>query len=364
MNPLALPQPAGLQPCRRKTLPVTVGPIVIGGAAPITVQSMTKTDTHDRDATTKQIRRLIDAGCDLIRVAIPDHEAVEQLPHYVRSSKVPLIADIHFDHRLALAAMRAGAPKIRINPGNIGSRQAVTAVVATAQELGVALRIGVNAGSLNKSLLRKYGKPTPQAMVESVSSQISIMQDLDFHQYVIAAKSSSVLDTIAANRALANLTDHPLHLGVTEAGLNDDGLIKSSLALGALLLEGIGDTIRISLTGDPVPEVTAGLTLLRELGLRSGGARLISCPTCGRCRVDLYRAAQAVRERLQSVQKPITVAVMGCEVNGPGEARGADLGLAFSRDKALIFVHGKALMRVNVEDAVAVLFDQIARYEG
>lgn len=333
--------------------------VAIGGGAPVTVQSMTKTDTRDVEATVRQIRRLEAAGCEIIRVAVPDEEAAEALKAIKRSISIPLAADIHFDHRLAIKAIENGADKLRINPGNIGGREKVREVVRAAMERGVPIRIGVNSGSLERDLLRKHGGPTPEAMVESAMRHVRMLEEMGFRDIVISLKSSDVMDTIEAYRMIAGMCDYPLHLGVTESGPTLSGAIKSAIGIGALLAEGIGDTIRVSLTADPVEEVRVGYQILGALGLRRRGVNLISCPTCGRCRVNLISIVRQVEERLKGIDAPITVAVMGCEVNGPGEAREADVGLACGRGRGVIFRKGVPVERVDENRFVEVLVEHV-----
>ncbi|MBW2058291.1 MAG: flavodoxin-dependent (E)-4-hydroxy-3-methylbut-2-enyl-diphosphate synthase [Deltaproteobacteria bacterium] len=349
---------------RRMTRQISVGRVKIGGGAPISVQSMTKTDTRDVGATVSQIRRLEAAGCDLVRIAVVDREACEALASIKRATEVPLIADIHFDHRLALKALDAGVDGLRINPGNIGGREKTRAVVEAARQRGVPIRIGVNAGSLEKDILSKYGHPTAQAMVESCLRHIRILEDLDFYDMKVSVKASSVMRTIEAYRMLSERTDYPLHLGVTEAGPSPVGSVKSAVGLGILLEEGIGDTIRVSLTGDPVEEVQTGQAILRSLNLRNRGVDLVSCPTCGRCNTDVVRVALEVEERLRGIAAPLRVAVMGCEVNGPGEAREADVGVAFGKRWGILLKRGRIVRRYprsRVVEALVAEVEEMAR---
>ncbi len=340
--------------------------IGIGGDFPVTVQSMTKTDTRDVRGTVEQIRQLEEAGCQIIRCAVPDRQAAEALGEIKRSITIPLVADIHFDYRLALAALEQGVDKLRINPGNIGEPDRVRQVVRSAAERSVPIRIGVNAGSLEKELLDRYGSPTPEAMVESALGHIKILEDLDFSDIVVSLKASDVLMTVEAYRLLSERVNYPLHLGVTEAGTPFAGTIKSAVGIGALLLDGIGDTIRVSLTGPSAEEVRVGHELLKSLGLSSRGPVIVSCPTCGRCQVDLMGVAQEVEKRLEGVKtipgrSPLRVAIMGCAVNGPGEARAADVGLAGGRGQGLIFRHGQVVAKVSEEEMVEALCREIAR---
>lgn len=346
---------------RRTCRTVMVGGVPMGGDAPITVQSMLNIPAHDRKGNVEQAKRLRDAGCEILRVAVPDAEAVHTVAAIKEAVSLPLVADIHFDYRLALEAAAAGADKIRINPGNIGGEDHVKAVATACRTRGLPIRIGVNAGSLEKDILAKYGHPTAEALRDSALYHASLLEKFDFNDIVISLKSSDVPTMVRAYELMAQACDYPLHLGVTEAGTERVGLIKSSTGIGALLLQGIGDTIRVSLTADPVREVQAGRDLLRSLGLRQGGASLVSCPTCGRTAIGLIPMAEEVERRLATVDKPITVAVMGCVVNGPGEAREADIGLAGGRGKAVLFRKGEVLRTVDEADAVDALFAEIAR---
>lgn len=339
---------------RSNTRQVRVGSLKIGGGAPIVVQSMTNTDTCDVRATLAQIRDLSRAGCELVRVAIPDRAAAAALPSLVRQSPVPLVADIHFDHRLALAALDAGIAKLRLNPGNIGSKEKVQAVVQAAKERSVPIRIGVNAGSIAQPLLAKHGR-TAAAMVESALEHIAIFADLNFHDIVVSLKATDIALTVAAYEQLSKQVDYPLHLGITEAGTKWFGTIKSAAGLGALLSRGLGDTLRVSLTSDPVEEVKVAWAILTACGLRQRGPLFISCPTCGRTEIDLEGIATEVEKRLSDFPLPITIAVMGCIVNGPGEASHADLGITGGRGVGIIFRHGRVLRRVAEEELVDAL---------
>ena len=345
---------------RAHTRPVTVGDIVIGGGAPVVVQSMTSTDTADAKATLGQVRTLAELGCDLVRVTLPHADAIDAFHQVCAESPVPIIADIHFDYKLALAAITAGAAKLRINPGNIGSWDRVDAVVDAAGEAGVALRIGVNAGSLERTVAERDDLTLPEKLVASSLQFVEHIEGRGFTQMVLSAKAHDVTTTIETYRALScTLPQVPLHLGVTEAGTRFQGTIKSCVGLGALLADGIGDTLRVSLTADPAEEVPVAWGILESLGLRRRGPELISCPTCGRTQVDLIPIAEAVERRLRSVAKPITVAVMGCVVNGPGEAAGADVGVACGRGSALLFKHGEVLRKVSEDAIIDELFHEI-----
>ena len=338
-----------------------VGDVGIGGDARISVQSMTKTDTRDAKATLSQISRLKEAGCDIVRCAVPDAEAAAALEIIKRNSPLPLVADIHFDYRLALAAVRAGVDKLRINPGNIGSRDRVRKVAKAAKEQGIPIRVGVNSGSVPKDLLSKYSGPTCEALVESAERSISLLVNEGFEDIVVSLKASDVMTTILAYRALAGSCDFPFHLGVTEAGGVRAGTVKSSIALGTLLMEGIGDTIRVSLTCEPEEEVRVGIAILSGIGVKADGVEIISCPTCGRCRGDLMSILKDVEERLEGFRYPLKVAVMGCEVNGPGEAREADVGVALGEKSGLIFSEGSPVGRVSSEEIVSRLVEEAVR---
>ena len=341
---------------RKQTRQLKLGSVRIGGGAPIVVQSMTNTDTRDVEATLGQIKRLHDAGCEIVRVAVPDETAARALRAIHDASPIPVIADIHFDYRLALMALEAGLEGLRINPGNIGERKNVEMVVDAAKARGAVIRVGVNSGSVEKRLLEQYGGPTPQAMVESALGHVRILEEHGFYDTKISIKSSSVLNTIECYRLLSQRCDYPLHLGVTEAGGVLRGAIKSSVGMGVLLSEGIGDTLRVSLTAAPDEEMTVAWDLLRALGLRQRGPEIISCPTCGRTEIDLIGLAQEVERRLRTENAPIKVAVMGCVVNGPGEAREADLGMAGGRDKGIIFRKGEVIRSVRGQEALLAAF--------
>jgi (E)-4-hydroxy-3-methylbut-2-enyl-diphosphate synthase len=341
---------------RRKSCQILLGSVPIGGTAPVLVQSMTNTDTRDVQATVGQIERLVARGCEAVRIAVPDDKAAAALGAIRAQVAVPLIADIHFDYRLAIKAVESGFEGLRINPGNIGGEKHVDAVVAAAKMHHAAIRIGVNGGSLEKELLKKYGGATPQAMVESALNHVRMLEQRDFYQTKISLKSSSVLESIAAYRLLASQCDYPLHIGITEAGGGVRGAVKSAVGLGILLWEGIGDTLRVSLTEPPEEELTVAWELLRALGLRRRGPEIISCPTCGRTEIDLIGMAKQVEESLKYETADITVAVMGCVVNGPGEARDADIGLAGGRDKGIIFKKGEVIRSVKGQEALLAAF--------
>ncbi len=348
---------------RRKTRQIQVGTVAIGGEAPIAVQSMTNTDTRDVEATVAQIKRLEQAGCEIIRVAVLDQEAAVALRRIRERISIPLIADIHFDYRLAIASMEHGAQAIRINPGNIGGAEKLARVVAAAKEHQVAIRVGVNSGSVEKDILKKHGHPTPAAMVESALRNVALLEKLGFDQIKISIKSSDAMITVEAYRELAARCDYPLHLGVTEAGGLIAGTVKSSVALGILLNEGIGDTFRISLTRDPVDEVRVGFELLRALHIRHRGPELISCPTCGRCQIDLFGLAEKVERHIQQMKTNLKIAVMGCVVNGPGEAKEADLGLAGGNGMGILFKKGKLYKKVPEGELFEVFVAELMRME-
>ena len=337
--------------------------VPIGGGAPIPVQSMTTTKTHDVAATMAEVERLGEAGCQIVRITVPDQRAAKGFAEIRKETDLPLVADIHFNYRMALAAVDAGADKIRINPGNIGGKERVEEVIRKVQAAGLPIRIGVNAGSLEKDLIEKYGYPTPEAMVESAERHMAVCKEHGFEDLVVSLKASDVPLMMAAYRLFALKHDIPLHLGVTEAGPPKSGTIKSAVGIGALLADGIGDTIRVSLTDDPVKEVQVGFDLLKSLGLASRGVTLIACPTCGRIEVDLFKIAAEVEERLEGVGKTMTVALMGCAVNGPGEAADADLGIAFGKDGGLLYRNGKKVGRVTEEGALDRLMEEIAGFE-
>ncbi len=344
---------------RRHTRQISLGKTPVGGGAPITVQSMTNTRTQDVDATVAQIRRLEAAGCEIVRVAVPDGEAAVAVGAIRRRISIPLVADIHFDYRLALAAARAGADGLLLNPGNIGGPKKVAAVVACALEHRIPIRIGVNAGSLEKNLLRRHGGATPGAMVESALRHAALLEERGFRDIKISLKASDVPRTLAAYRRLAATCDYPLHVGVTEAGGLFAGIVKSSLGIGMLLAEGIGDTLRVSLTRDPVEEVRVGFEILRALGIRRRGPEIISCPTCGRCNIDLFGIAEQVEKALMFDPRPLTIAIMGCVVNGPGEAREADIGIAGGDGVGILFRKGKVVRQFPQERLVDVLLEAV-----
>ena len=338
---------------------IQVGSVAVGGGAPVSIQSMCNTPTQDVAATVSQILRLEKAGCEIIRVAVPDQDAARAVGEIKRRIHIPLVCDIHFDYKLALLCAEQGADKIRINPGNIGSKDRVRAVADACRERGIPIRIGVNGGSLEKRLLEKYGHPTPEALVESAQGHIDLLHRYDFDDIALSMKSSTVPLTIAAYRLAAERFPYPLHVGVTETGTAYNGIIRSAVGIGTLLSEGIGDTIRVSLTADPVEEVRAGIAILKAAGLRREGVRFVSCPTCGRTQIDLIALAQEVEQRLQGLEREITVAVMGCVVNGPGEAHEADYGIAGGRDCGLLFRRGEILGKYPADKLADALVDLI-----
>ena len=341
---------------------IRVGDLIIGGGAPVVIQSMTNTDTRDVEATSAQIRRLYEAGCQACRVSVYDTRCAQAVRELVDRSPIPLVADIHFDHRLAIQSVENGIQKLRINPGNIGGADRVRSLVACAKEHGVPIRIGVNGGSLEPDLLRKYGGPTAEALVESALGHVRILEDCAFYDIAIAVKSSNVPTMVRAYRMLAERTDYPLHLGVTEAGTVRMGTVKSAVGIGSLLLDGIGDTIRVSLSGDPAREIVACKDILRSCGLLDTGVEIVSCPTCGRCSIDVEAMALALEERVAHVSAPIRAAVMGCIVNGPGEARDADIGIAGAAGDILLFRKGEEKpQRLPAERAVDLLAEEIEK---
>ena len=348
---------------RRKTRQIKVGDVRIGGDAPIVVQSMTSTKTHDVEATLAQINRLYEVGCEIVRVAIPHREDVEALEDIVKNSPIPVIADIHFAPSYAFLSMEKGVHGIRINPGNIGKEEIVKEIVEEAKRKGVAIRIGVNSGSLEKDLLEKYGYPSAEALAESALRWSEKFEKWGFTNYKVSIKGSDVLENIKANQIFASQTDVPLHIGITEAGMGNKGIIKSSVGIGILLFMGIGDTVRVSLTDDPVVEVETAYEILKSLGLRRRGVEIVACPTCGRIEVDLPKVVKEVEKKLARVKKPLKVAVMGCVVNAIGEAREADIGLACGRGFAWLFKNGKPIKRVSEEEMVDSLLAEIQNME-
>jgi (E)-4-hydroxy-3-methylbut-2-enyl-diphosphate synthase len=347
---------------RRKTKQVRVGNIRIGGGAPISVQSMTTTKTEDAEATVAQILELEKAGCEIARVTVPTEEAAEALPEIKARTHIPLVADIHFDYRLALKAIASGVDKIRINPGNIGARERVEAVLGAAKEKGIPIRIGVNAGSLERDLLEKYDGITADGMVESALRHVTICQEHGFDDIVLSLKASDVPLMIDAYRKIASEVDYPLHLGVTEAGTPHQGIVKSAVGIGTLLEEGIGDTIRVSLTADPVEEVRVGFEILKSLKLRQHGLNIVACPTCGRLEVDLIGIVNRVEKRLAGYDKNLTISILGCAVNGPGEAAEADIGVACGKHAALVYKKGRKVKKIREEEIVDYLVQEVENW--
>lgn len=351
---------------RRKTRAVKVGETVIGGMAPIAIQSMTNTDTHDVAATLAQIRALEEAGCDIVRLTVPDVEAAETISLLKKAGiHIPLVADIHFDYRVAIACAERGVDKIRINPGNIGDKNRVRAVVDACRERQIPIRIGVNGGSLEKHILEKYGAPTAEALCESALYHVGLLEEFDFHDIVISIKSSDVTTMIAANRALAARCQYPLHLGVTEAGGGKTGAMKSAIGIGALLADGIGDTLRVSLTANPVEEIAAARDILSALSVKGQtGLNIVSCPTCGRTKIDLISLAARFEKAVAEEglgDLPLRVALMGCVVNGPGEAREADIGICGGKGEALLIAHGEILRKIPEDDVIPVLIAELKK---
>ena len=347
---------------RRMCREVSVGNVKIGGNNPISIQSMTNTDTRDAKATIAQIKRLEDVGCEIVRVAVPDMEAAKNIGEIKRNVNIPVIADIHFDYRLALEAIEQGVDGVRINPGNIGDIERVKLIVNKCKEKNLKIRIGVNGGSLEKELLEKYGSATPEALVESALNHVKILEDLDFYNIVISLKSSDIYKTLDAYELISKKVDYPLHIGITESGSIKRGTIKSSIGVGALLLKGIGDTMRISLTGDPTEEVLVGKEILRSLDLLNDRIKVISCPTCGRCNIDLISVVNEVEENINHIEKDITVAIMGCAVNGPGEAKEADIGIAGGKGEGLLFKKGEIVRKIKGNNLVEELLEEINKY--
>ncbi len=347
----------------KQTRPVQVGNITIGGGAAISIQSMTTTDTRDIAATVKQINALAARGCEIVRVAVPDGLAAQSIKQIKKQISIPLVADIHFNYKLALMAIESGVDKVRLNPGNIGNFERFKTVVDALKDKNIPLRIGVNSGSVEKRIRDKFGGPTPQAMVESALAHVALVEKCGYDKIVISLKSSSVLDTVVAYRMIAQKVDYPLHLGVTEVGTVFNASIKSSVGIGALLLDDIGDTIRISVTGDPLNEIDIAKTLLSVTEKRQFGINIVACPTCGRCNVNLVELVERVERELSTVDKPLTVAVMGCAVNGPGEAREADIGLAGGVDEMLLFVKGKVVKKVPIDQVFEQLKQLVDTWE-
>lgn len=344
---------------RRKTKTAKIGILQIGSNHPVSIQSMTSCSVKDLESTLKQIRRLEAAGCDLIRIAFPDLQSCQLIPLIKNKTKIPIMADVHFNYLIALEAIKYNIDGIRLNPGNIKKEIQIFQVIREAQKKNTMIRFGINAGSLNKEIIKKYKEPNFQALIEETEQVITFLKKLDYQNIVISIKSSNVMDTVKANKVIAKLCDYPLHIGITEAGFDQSGIVKSTAGISILLSEGIGDTVRVSLTGDPVREVLVGHDILRTLGIRKTGLNLITCPTCGRCQVDLYKIAKKVEMNLQNISFPLTIAIMGCIVNGPGEAKNADVGIAFSKEEAMLFKKGKMVSRCNADEAIEMLLQEI-----
>jgi len=344
---------------RRNTRRVKVGNLEIGGNAPISVQSMTNTDTKNISETVSQIKRMEKEGCELVRVAVPDLESCYSLPLIKKEINIPLVADIHYDYKLALKAIELGVDKIRINPGNIRNNDKIKLILNSAKKKNLPIRLGINSGSLENSILKKYKKITPQALIDSAVNIIKILEEVNYHNIIFSIKSTNVIDTIEANNIFSSKYNYPLHLGITEAGPPFQGIIKSSVGIGSLLFQGIGDTIRVSLTCDPIEEIKVGYEILKALHLRQKGINLISCPTCGRCKVDLNKIIKKVEKYTCNIDKPLTIAVMGCRVNGPGEAKEADIGIAYQEKTGVLFKKGKILGKFSEKIIIKKLIEEI-----
>ena len=344
---------------RRKTKKVFFGDVAVGGNSSISIQSMTNTKTSNLKKTVRQIHNLEKSGCELIRIAVPDLKSAKKIPEIKNGISIPLIADIHFDYRLALEAIENGIDGLRLNPGNIGSKERVEKVVKKAKKANIPIRVGVNSGSIEKKLIDKYGQPTAEAMVESALNQIKILEDNNFEEIVISLKSTDIWMTIKAYKLMAKKRDYPFHIGVTEAGTPKKGVVKSAVGIGSLLTSGLGDTLRVSLTADPIKEVETSWYILESLDLRQRGIKIISCPTCGRTNIDLTGLVEKVEKKLEGIKLPITVAVMGCEVNGPGEAKEADIGIAGGKKQGIIFKKGKKVKTVKEEKLLDVFMEEI-----
>jgi len=344
---------------RRKTRSVKVGNLEIGGDAPISVQSMTNTETKNVSDTVSQIRRMEKEGCELVRVAVPDLESCYSLPLIKKEINIPLVADVHYDYKLALKSIECGVDGLRINPGNIGNNEKIKLVIKSAKKINLPIRFGINSGSLDKNILKKYKKVTPRALVESAVNVIKILDELNYHNIIFSIKSTNTINTIEANNIFSSKYDYPLHLGITEAGPPFQGIIKSSVGIGSLLFQGIGDTIRVSLTGDPVEEIKVGYEILKVLHFRQRSPDLISCPTCGRCKVDLSKIVKKVERKIRNINKPLTIAVMGCMVNGLGEAKEADIGVAFDKKNGVLFKKGKIIAKYSDKIIIRRLLEEI-----
>jgi len=344
---------------RKQTKSIKVGNLLIGGNAPISVQSMTNTDTKNIPDTVAQIKRMEKEGCELVRVAVPDLESCYSLPLIKKEINIPLVADIHYDYKLALKAIELGVDKLRINPGNIRNYEKIKLIINSAKKKNLPIRLGINSGSLDNNILKKYKKITPQTLMESAVNMVKILEEVNYHNIIFSIKSTNVIDTIEANYIFSSKYDYPLHLGITEAGPPFQGIIKSSVGIGSLLFQGIGDTIRVSLTCDPIEEIKVGYEILKALHLRQRGTNLISCPTCGRCKVDLNKIIKKVERQICNIDQPLTIAVMGCMVNGPGEAREADIGIAYNEKTGVLFKKGKILGKFSEKVIVKKLIEEI-----
>ena len=344
---------------RRKTRKIKVGSLEIGGNAPISVQSMTNTDTKNISDTISQILKMEKEGCELVRVAVPDLESCYSLPLIKKEINIPLVADIHYDYKLALKSIELGVDGLRINPGNIRNNEKIKLIIKSAKKRDLPIRVGINSGSLDKSILKIYKKVTPKALIESAVYVIKILDELNYHNIIFSIKSTNVIDTIEANKIFSSKYDYPLHLGITEAGLPFQGMIKSSVGIGSLLFQGIGDTIRVSLTGNPVEEIKVGYEILKALQLRQRGPNIISCPTCGRCKVDLNKIVTKLEKKIYNINNTLTIAVMGCMVNGPGEAKEADIGVAFDKKNGILFKKGKIIAKCSDKLIIRRLIEEI-----
>src|SRR5665648_40439 len=344
---------------RRKTKSVKIGNLEIGGNAQISVQSMTNTDTKNISDTVSQIEKMEKEGCELVRVAVPDLESCYSLPLIKKEINIPLVADIHYDYKLALKSIELGVDGLRINPGNIRNNEKIKLIIKSAKKMDLPIRVGINSGSLDKSILKIYKKVTPKALVESAVNVIKIFDEINYHNIIFSIKSTDVINTIEANKIFSSKYDYPLHLGITEAGLPFQGMIKSSVGIGSLLFQGIGDTIRVSLTGDPVEEIKVGYEILKALHLRQRGPNIISCPTCGRCKVDLNKIVMKLERKIKNINNTLTIAVMGCMVNGPGEAKEADIGVAFDKNDGILFKKGKIIAKCSDKIIIKRLLEEI-----
>jgi (E)-4-hydroxy-3-methylbut-2-enyl-diphosphate synthase len=344
---------------RRKSKVVKIGNLKIGGLFPVSVQSMTNLNIKNTKSTIKQIKQLEEAGCDLVRIAIPDIEACRFIPNIKKHLHIPVMADIHFSYPIAIEAIKNNADGIRINPGNIKQESQIINIIEEARKKNILIRFGINAGSLDNKILQKYNEPNYKAMVEQTEHLISFLKKVNYYNVILSIKSSNVLDTIKANQIIAKMTDYPLHIGITEAGFDRNGITKSAIGIGILLYEGIGDTIRVSLSGNPIQEVLVGHDILRSLGIRNRGINIVSCPTCGRCNVNIHEIAKKIEVNLKNIHHPLTIAIMGCVVNGPGEARTADAGIAFNNQEAMIYKKGSFVGRYEIDDSIKKLLEII-----